>query len=296
MDSVKNNDNINNTMNCKATENTDNNNNDISMAKCVTNKPSCKRAVEPNPLLYKAAARNLCEYHGVPSMTAGGLEKTMVLLQLRPGRLVAQGLAPKQLLEGKSAAGDADADNTDSSSSSSGSGSEVDPEQADNNQVSDDSNTNSRDGTDIEHDHVATQDSIDIETGASKHPIHAVFVAAGVQLRPRETRPLLRGVVLLTSSPVALEVVATTTTAAVEAWVGLAAPIRMTLPRTAMAAATATAGVLATVITAAGPALPPEHPADRSKNTVGCTCSADLATTTTTTTTAARAKEKKKWR
>ncbi|CAN0540806.1 unnamed protein product, partial [Ectocarpus sp. 12 AP-2014] len=31
-----------------------------------------------------------------------------------------------------------------------------------------------------------------MEVGASKHPIHAVFVTAGVQLRPRETRPLLR--------------------------------------------------------------------------------------------------------
>ncbi|CAB1114434.1 unnamed protein product [Ectocarpus sp. CCAP 1310/34] len=125
-------------------------------------------------------------------MTAGGLEKTMVLLQLRPGRLVAQGLAPKQLLDGKSAAGDADADNTDSSSSSSSSGSEVEPEQADNNPVSDDSNSNSSSGSGIEHDNIATQDSIDMEAGASKHPIHAVFVAAGVQLRPRETRPLLR--------------------------------------------------------------------------------------------------------
>ncbi|CAN0052829.1 unnamed protein product, partial [Ectocarpus sp. 6 AP-2014] len=112
MDSIKNNNNNNNTMNSKATENTNNNNNGISMTECGTSKPSCKRAGEPNPLLYKAAARNLREYHGVPSMTAGGLEKTMVLLQLRPGRLVAQGLAPKQLLKAKSAADDADADNT----------------------------------------------------------------------------------------------------------------------------------------------------------------------------------------
>ncbi|CAB1104369.1 unnamed protein product [Ectocarpus sp. CCAP 1310/34] len=85
----------------------------------------------------------------------------------------------------------------------------------------------------------------------------------------------------------------TTTTATVEAWVGLATPLRMVLRRTALATATATAraGVLAMVITAAGPALPTDHPADLSKNTVDCTRTTDSATTTT----AARAKEKKKW-
>ncbi|CAN0048576.1 unnamed protein product [Ectocarpus sp. 12 AP-2014] len=55
-------------------------------------------------------------------MTAGGLEKTMALLQLRPARLVAQGLAPKDLLKDDSAP-DADADSS--------SGSEVEPEQSD---------------------------------------------------------------------------------------------------------------------------------------------------------------------
>ncbi|CAN0560769.1 unnamed protein product, partial [Ectocarpus sp. 12 AP-2014] len=90
-----------------------------------------------NSTLYKVTARNLREYHGVPSMTADNLVKTMVLLRLRPGRLVVQGLAPKKLLKGNAAA-DADADTTDSSGSS---GSEVEPEQADDNQVSDDSNS-----------------------------------------------------------------------------------------------------------------------------------------------------------
>ncbi|CAN0278182.1 unnamed protein product [Ectocarpus sp. 4 AP-2014] len=76
----------------------------------------------------------------------------------------------------------------------------------------------------------------------------------------------------------------------------------MALRRTAMATATATAGVLPTVITAARQALPPGRTADRSKKTVDCTCTTDPATptvdpvTTTTTTTAARAKEKMKWR
>ncbi|CAM9369003.1 unnamed protein product, partial [Ectocarpus sp. 6 AP-2014] len=157
--------------------NTMNSNNDISMTEFVTSKPSCKRAGEPNPLMYKAAARNLRGYHGVPSMTPGGLETTMVLLELRPARLVAQGLAPKVTLKGNSTAG-ADADSTDSSS-----GSEVEPKQT-NNQFSDDLNT--------ENDNIVTQDSIGFEAGARKHPIQAVFVAAGVRLGPRETRPLLR--------------------------------------------------------------------------------------------------------
>ncbi|CAN0551635.1 unnamed protein product, partial [Ectocarpus sp. 12 AP-2014] len=144
-----------------------------------------------NSTLYKATARNLCEYHGVPSMTADNLEKTMVLLRLRPGRLVVQGLAPKKLLEG-SAAADADADTTDSSGSSGSSGSEVEPEQADDNQVSDDSNSNSSDSGDTENDNIRKHDRFGVETKTTKHPVHAALVAAGITLRPRETRPLLR--------------------------------------------------------------------------------------------------------
>ncbi|CAM9141150.1 unnamed protein product, partial [Ectocarpus sp. 8 AP-2014] len=170
MDSIKNTSNFNTINN-----NTKDNNDDIiSMAARVTDESICKGAGELN-LVYQAAARNLRESRRVPSMTAGGLEKTMVLLQLRPARLVAQGLAPRDLPKGNSVP-DADAD--------SNSGSEVQPEQA-GSQISDDSNS-----SDTENVNIATQDGI--EAGASKHPIHAVFVAAGVDLRPRETRPLLR--------------------------------------------------------------------------------------------------------
>ncbi|CAN0218514.1 unnamed protein product, partial [Ectocarpus fasciculatus] len=172
MDShIKNTSNIN-TMNNNTTDNSDDT---ISMAAHVTNEPICKHTGELNPLVYQAAARNLREFRRVPSMTADGLEKIMALLQLRPARLVAQGLAPKELLKGNSIA-DADADRS--------SGLEVEPEQADS-QVSDDSN-----GSDTENVNIGTQDGI--EAGVSKHPIHAVFAAAGVELRPRETRPLLR--------------------------------------------------------------------------------------------------------
>ena len=45
------------------------------------------------------AARNLREYHGVPSMTALKLEKTVTLLGIRPRSLVARGLAPRRLLK-----------------------------------------------------------------------------------------------------------------------------------------------------------------------------------------------------
>ncbi|CAN0056027.1 unnamed protein product [Ectocarpus sp. 6 AP-2014] len=141
-----------------------------------------------NSTLFKATARNLREYHGVPSMTADNLEKTMVLLRLRPGRLVVQGLAPKKLLKGNSAA-EADADTTDSSGSS---GSEVEPEQADDNQVSDDSNSNSSDSGDTNNDNIRKHDCLGFETKTSKHPVHAALVAAGITLLPRETRPLLR--------------------------------------------------------------------------------------------------------
>ncbi|CAN0122681.1 unnamed protein product, partial [Ectocarpus fasciculatus] len=177
-------DSINNTNNTNSM-NSSSSSSSISMTECVTSKPSCKRAGERSSPLYKAAARNLREYHGVPSLTPGGLEKTMVLLELRPARLVAQGLAPKALLKGNSTAG-ADADSTDSSSES-----EVEPEQA-NNKVSDDLTSNSSDSGDTENDNIATQDSTGFEPGASKHPIQAVFLSAGVKLRPRETRPLLR--------------------------------------------------------------------------------------------------------
>ncbi|CAM9493519.1 unnamed protein product [Ectocarpus sp. 6 AP-2014] len=162
MDSIKNTSNFN-TMN----NNTKDNNDDlISMAAHVTDESICKGAGELN-LVYQAAARNLGEFRRVPSMTAGGLEKTMALLHLRPARLVAQGLAPRDVLKGNSVP-DADADSS--------SGSEVEPEQADSH-ISDDSNS-----SDTENVNIATQDGI--EAGASKHPIHAVFVAAGVDLRP----------------------------------------------------------------------------------------------------------------
>ncbi|CAN0462172.1 unnamed protein product, partial [Ectocarpus sp. 12 AP-2014] len=170
MDSIKNTSNFN-TMNNNMT---DNNDDIISMAAHVTDEPICKGAGELN-LVYQAAARNLREFRRVPSVTAGGLEKTMALLQLRPARLVAQGLAPKDLLKDDSAP-DADAHSSSRSA--------VESEQSDS-QLSDDSNSG-----DTENVNIATQDGI--EAGASKHPIHAIFVAAGVNLRPRETRPLLR--------------------------------------------------------------------------------------------------------
>ncbi|CAM9172278.1 unnamed protein product [Pylaiella littoralis] len=64
-------------------------------AACKT-KPTDKP--DPELELYQIAARNLREYHGVPSMTPAKLTKTLVFLKLKPRRLVKQGLAPDALL------------------------------------------------------------------------------------------------------------------------------------------------------------------------------------------------------
>ena len=70
------------------------------LAEAVPSTPAQKRQPGTSSALYKVAARNLREYHGVPSMTALKLEKTVALLALTPRRLVAQGLAPRRLLKG----------------------------------------------------------------------------------------------------------------------------------------------------------------------------------------------------
>ncbi|CAM9112419.1 unnamed protein product, partial [Pylaiella littoralis] len=181
-------------------ENIKNNNNDkmdnsinnhTSMTESATTKLNLMRFGESSSLLYQIAARNLREYHGVPSMTAGSLEKTMSLLQLRPGRLVVQGLASKKLLEGETTTPDNIV--VDSSSSSS---SEIEEENegvisnsSSNSSISSSSNSSSSNED-------STQDDRSTKDGGApandKRPVHASLVAAGIKLRPRETRPLLR--------------------------------------------------------------------------------------------------------
>ncbi|CAM9112317.1 unnamed protein product, partial [Pylaiella littoralis] len=177
-------------------ENIKNNNNDkmdnsinnhTSMTESATTKLNLMRFGESSSLLYQIAARNLREYHGVPSMTAGSLEKTMSLLQLRPGRLVVQGLASKKLLEGETTTPD---NIVVDSSSSSSSEIEEENEEVISNSSSCSSSNSSSSNEDSTQDDRSTKDR-----GApanDKRPVHASLVAAGIKLRPRETRPLLR--------------------------------------------------------------------------------------------------------
>ena len=83
-----------NTMNCSSHDSSS------LLAEAVPSTPAMKRQPGTSSALYKLAARNLREYHGVPSMTALKLEKTVALLALPPRRLVVQGLAPRRLLKG----------------------------------------------------------------------------------------------------------------------------------------------------------------------------------------------------
>eukprot|EP00903_Cladosiphon_okamuranus_P008734 g8366.t1 len=175
-------------------ENVNNNNsntmNNDNSSSFTMNKPATTttRQAETNQPglvpLYQSAARNLREYHGVASMKAGNLEKTMALLQLRLGRLVAQGLASRKLLKAKTAMPDPTLDSSSSSSSSSSSNSETEEEEED---VSD-SNTSTSTSSD---DRNANESRHDLEIEDHKCPIHAALAAAGIKLRPHETRPLL---------------------------------------------------------------------------------------------------------
>ena len=63
--------------------------------------------------IYRRAARNLREYHGVPSMTPPKLIQTLAFLKLHPRRLVKQGLAPAHLLAGVQAPEPLGSDNND---------------------------------------------------------------------------------------------------------------------------------------------------------------------------------------
>ena len=156
--------------------------------------------------LYQLAARNLREYHGVPSMTALELEKTLALLGLPPGRLVMRGIAPRRLLKGGQdgsslvLAGEISDEsmddnpyfNTDNQSSK-----DDDEEEEvgqEDNLASDDSNSTYDDyGDRIDNTSDESNGKADGDgNNRAGRPIHAALVAGGINLRPRETRPLLR--------------------------------------------------------------------------------------------------------
>ncbi|CAM9694569.1 unnamed protein product [Laminaria digitata] len=226
-----NNDNNDNTMN--------NNNNDSTMdkidsssgflfAEAVTSSPAQKNPHGVSSALYKLAARNLREYHGVSSMTALKLEKTVALLNLAPRRLVVQGLAPRRLLQGgkggpspltlageSSGTGDEDLreaetgavrDNenliiNNNSSSEDGEGQEEEVGQEDKLFSDDSINNSTYDDNGDSIDYIGGDDTEggaegfeadDKGNGKARIPFHAALVAGGINLRPRETRPLLR--------------------------------------------------------------------------------------------------------
>eukprot|EP00904_Undaria_pinnatifida_P003591 jgi/Undpi1/13232/HiC_scaffold_8.g02894.m1 len=197
----------------------DNSSSGFPIAEAVLSKPAQQQhQLGTSSALYKLAARNLREYHGVSSMTALKLEETVTLLGLRPRRLVARGLAPRRLLkdsfsplvltgdssdEGQQelceaetslltdASGDKVITNNNSSSS----------KDAEENGEEDSSSTHVDDGDSIDNINLHIDDN-EVEgakgvvqgskAGKKKRPIHAALVAGGVDLLPRETRPLLR--------------------------------------------------------------------------------------------------------
>eukprot|EP00904_Undaria_pinnatifida_P013925 jgi/Undpi1/9663/HiC_scaffold_27.g12119.m1 len=173
--------------------------------------------------LYRRAARNLREYHGVPSMTPPKLVQTLTFLKLHPRRLVNQGLAPKQLLAGVEAPQPLGSDSNDDLAEAIGSDIEVTSVEDDRKEWNDgfehvgdrEKPKNDAGGTanaDVEpetdyHGAAARNSSSSEEEassgsdgvvagkkkGAPKHVdmMHKAFVSAGIELRPREVIPLL---------------------------------------------------------------------------------------------------------
>eukprot|EP00752_Nemacystus_decipiens_P006423 g5786.t1 len=159
-----------------------------SMTETAVTKKCQGKTRQPGLQLYKSAARNLREYQGVPSITAESLEKTMALLQLRPARLVAQGLASRKLLKAEDAMPDSSLDS--SSDSSTNSDVEMD-EKAITSDTSDSGGTISSSIDNSSSDDDSNESQYDLEAGDRKRPVHMALAAAGIKLRPRETRPLL---------------------------------------------------------------------------------------------------------
>ncbi|CAM9248319.1 unnamed protein product [Ectocarpus sp. 6 AP-2014] len=157
---------------------------------------------DPEARLYMIAARNLREYNGVPSMTPPKLVKTLAFLKLNPQRLVKQGLAPKVLLARMKAeaANNAkvsrvkvplgDGKNNEDLTESVAAGMELmsvedDKKEWNDGFVSVEPADTSSPANDNEERNDATAPEV------KKNLIHKAFIAGGIQLRPREVRPLL---------------------------------------------------------------------------------------------------------
>lgn len=184
--------------------------------------PRKQEPTKPDPdRIYKVAARNLREYNGVPSMTPAKLTKTLTLLKLSPRRLVKQGLAPARLLHnvGKNADGKGPkaAETNDDAVETAAADMKLMSVEDDRKEwadgfvsVGDDEPTGSIQQATVVAEAVtsssdesspSSSSSSDTDTekvpaangGKPKNIIHAAFVNAGIQLRPREAMPLLLG-------------------------------------------------------------------------------------------------------
>ncbi|CAM9555013.1 unnamed protein product, partial [Hapterophycus canaliculatus] len=155
---------------------------------------------DPERRLYKIAARNLREYHGVPSMTPTKLTKTLTLLELNARCLVKQGLAPRKLLgrikatkgakhqhvgdEGHEDLAEYAASGVDVMASD-------DAKEWNDGFVAVDQPASGCDGAITSSSSDDENDENADAPAAVKNPLHKAFVDGGVQLRPREVRPLL---------------------------------------------------------------------------------------------------------
>ena len=147
--------------------------------------------------IYKVAARNLREYHGVPSMTPDKLTRTLDLLKLCPRRLTKQGLAPKKLLremmkDKRVPLGDKEVD--EDLAETIRADMELmavkdDTKSSNDNLVEDVANKPSSEEKGGEGA-AESKDDDEQSNRKPKIPIHAALVAA-IKLRPREVRPLL---------------------------------------------------------------------------------------------------------
>ncbi|CAN0449136.1 unnamed protein product [Ectocarpus sp. 12 AP-2014] len=162
------------------------------------NKPANKP--DPEARLYKIAARNLREYNGVPSMTPPKLVKTLAFLKLNPQRLVKQGLAPKNLLARMKAEAannakvlkvpSGDGKNNEDLAESVAAGMELMSVEDDKKEWNDgfvSVEPAETPSPDIDNE----EENDDAAPEVKKNLIHKAFIAGGIQLHPREVRPLL---------------------------------------------------------------------------------------------------------
>ncbi|CAN0131524.1 unnamed protein product, partial [Ascophyllum nodosum] len=175
---------------------------EISAARKVESKVPLSTSSQTKPhvpdRIYKVAARNLREYHGVPSMTPDKLTRTLDLLKLCPRRLTKQGLAPKKLLremmeDKRVPLGDKEVD--EDLAETIRADMELMAVKDDTKRSNDDlvKDVANKPSSEEKGGEGATERKDDDEQSnrKPKMPIHAALIAANIKLRPREVRPLL---------------------------------------------------------------------------------------------------------